>query len=90
LCPYKDYSSLLGDKLTIFTFCNYGFMLAKVCRVILELFEIILLFIRLILLFVAFVEILGLRVLILLFMTYFVVYASLGVSGHASASPLSE
>jgi hypothetical protein len=29
-------------------------------------------------------------VLILLFMTYFIVYASLGVSGHASADPLWE
>jgi hypothetical protein len=38
LYPYKDYSSLLGDKLTMFTFCKYGFVLAKVCRVILGLF----------------------------------------------------
>jgi hypothetical protein len=38
LCPYNDYSSLFGGKLTVFTLCNYGFVLAKVCRVILGLF----------------------------------------------------
>jgi hypothetical protein len=82
-CPYKNYSSLLGGRLTMFIFCNYEFVLPKVCHVILGLF-------RLILLFVTFVEILGLWVLILLFMTYFVVYASLGVSEHVSAGPLGE
>jgi hypothetical protein len=29
-CPNKDYSSFLGGNLTMFKFCNYGFMLAKV------------------------------------------------------------
>jgi hypothetical protein len=68
LCPYKDYSSLLGGKLTVFTFYNYEIVLAKLSRVILRLFQLILLFMRLILLFVSFEEILGMRVLILLFM----------------------
>jgi hypothetical protein len=65
LRPDKDYSSLLGGKLTVFTFYNSGFVLAKVCRVILGLFQ-----------------------LILLFMTYFIIYASLGVSGHVSVGAL--
>jgi hypothetical protein len=69
--PYKDYNSLLGGKQTVFTFYNYRIVLAKVSHVILRLFWLILLFMRLILLFVAFVGILGLWVLILLFMTYF-------------------
>jgi hypothetical protein len=29
-CPHKDYSSFLGDKLTVFKLCNYGIVLAKV------------------------------------------------------------
>jgi hypothetical protein len=29
-CSHKDYSSFLGDKLTVFNFCNYGIVLAKV------------------------------------------------------------
>jgi hypothetical protein len=33
-CPHKDYSSFLGDKVTVFKFCNYGFVLAKVSGVI--------------------------------------------------------
>jgi hypothetical protein len=32
--PHKDYSSFLGGKLTLFKFHNYGFVLAKVSRVI--------------------------------------------------------
>jgi hypothetical protein len=28
-CPNKDYSSFLGGNLTMFKFCNYGFVLAK-------------------------------------------------------------
>jgi hypothetical protein len=36
--PYKDYSSLLGGKLTVFTSYNYRFVLAKVSWVILILF----------------------------------------------------
>jgi hypothetical protein len=56
LSSYTDYSSLLGGKLTVFTFCNYGIVLAKVSRVVLRLFKLILLFMRFILLFVAFVE----------------------------------
>jgi hypothetical protein len=44
----------------MFTLCNYRFMLAKVSRVILRLFYLILLFVRLILLFVVFVEVLRL------------------------------
>jgi hypothetical protein len=28
----KDYSSLLGGKLTMFIFCTYRFVLAKVCE----------------------------------------------------------
>jgi hypothetical protein len=69
--PYKDYTSLLGGKLTVFTFYNYRIVLAKVSHVILRLFRPILLLMSLILLFMAFVEILRLWVLILLFMTYF-------------------
>jgi hypothetical protein len=37
ISPYKDYSSLLGGKLTMFVLCNYRFVLAKVSRVILRL-----------------------------------------------------
>jgi hypothetical protein len=33
-CPHKDYSSLLGDKLTVFKLHNYGIVLAKVSHVI--------------------------------------------------------
>jgi hypothetical protein len=40
----------------VFTFYNYGIMLAQVNRVILRLFQLILLFMRLILLFVSFVK----------------------------------
>jgi hypothetical protein len=29
--PCKDYSSFLGDKLTVFNLCNYEIVLAKVC-----------------------------------------------------------
>jgi hypothetical protein len=36
--PYKDYTSLLGGKLTVFTFYNYRIVLAKVSHVILRLF----------------------------------------------------
>jgi hypothetical protein len=36
--PYKDYTSLLGGKLTGFTFYNYRIVLAKVSHVILRLF----------------------------------------------------
>jgi hypothetical protein len=32
-CPHKDYSSLLGGKLTMFKLCNYGIVLAKVSHV---------------------------------------------------------
>jgi hypothetical protein len=33
--PHKDYNnSFLGGKLTVFKFCKYGFVLAKVSRVI--------------------------------------------------------
>jgi hypothetical protein len=35
---YKDYTSLLGGKLTGFTFYNYRIVLAKVSHVILRLF----------------------------------------------------
>jgi hypothetical protein len=66
---------LTSGKQTMFTFCNYRFVPAKVYQVILGLFRLILLFMkfillfmRLILLFVAFVEILGLWGFILLFM----------------------
>jgi hypothetical protein len=48
ISPYKDYSSLLGGKLTVFTFRNYRIVLAKVSHVILRLFWIILLFMKLI------------------------------------------
>jgi hypothetical protein len=34
LFPHKDYSTFLGGKLTVFKFCNYGFVLAEVSRVI--------------------------------------------------------
>jgi hypothetical protein len=34
LCPYKDYSSFLGGKLTVFKLCNYRIVLAKISRVI--------------------------------------------------------
>jgi hypothetical protein len=60
ICSYKNYSSLLGGKLIVFTFYNYGFVLAKVRQVFLRLFHLILLFMRLILLFVSFVKILDL------------------------------
>jgi hypothetical protein len=40
----------------VFTVYNYGIMLAQVNRVILRLFQLILLFMRLILLFVSFVK----------------------------------
>jgi hypothetical protein len=30
LCPYKDYSSLLGGKLTVFKLCNYGIASLKI------------------------------------------------------------
>jgi hypothetical protein len=60
ICPYKYYFSLLGCKLTIFTFYDYRFVLAKVSRMSLILFQLILLFMMLILLLVSFVEILGL------------------------------
>jgi hypothetical protein len=53
-CPYKDYSSFLGGKLTMFKFYNYIIMLAKVSHVILRLFRLILLFMRLILVLVNF------------------------------------
>jgi hypothetical protein len=79
ISPYKDYSSLLGGKLTMFAFCNYRFVLAKVSRVILRLLFYCLW--CLFWLFVTFIEILGLRVFILLFMIYFIVCArSLGAS----------
>jgi hypothetical protein len=29
-CSHKDYSSFLDCKVTMFIFCNYRFMLAKV------------------------------------------------------------
>jgi hypothetical protein len=48
----------------MFTFGNYGIVQAKLSCVILRSFQLILLF-------VIFVEILGLQVLILWFMTYF-------------------
>jgi hypothetical protein len=54
----KDYSSLLGGKLTVFTFCNYGiannFVIYEAYFIVCD-----------------FLEIVGLRVPILLFMTYF-------------------
>jgi hypothetical protein len=33
-CPHKDYNIFLGGKLTMFKFCNYGFVPTKVSRVI--------------------------------------------------------
>jgi hypothetical protein len=33
-CPHKDYGSFVGGKLTMFKFCNYGFVLANVSRAI--------------------------------------------------------
>jgi hypothetical protein len=33
-CPYKDYSSFLGGKLTMIKLCNYEIVLAKVSRMI--------------------------------------------------------
>jgi hypothetical protein len=47
----------------------------KVMEWILELFQIILLFIKFILLLVNFVELLGLQVINLLFLLYFLIYA---------------
>jgi hypothetical protein len=34
VCPYKDYSSFLGCRLTVFKLCNFRIVLAKVSRVI--------------------------------------------------------
>jgi hypothetical protein len=53
-CPYKDHSSFLGGKLTMFKFCTYEFVLAKVSQVIFKIFWLILLFMSLIFLFLAF------------------------------------
>jgi hypothetical protein len=33
-CPYKNYNSILGDKLTVFKLCNCGIVLAMVSHVI--------------------------------------------------------
>jgi hypothetical protein len=38
--PYKDYSSFVGGKLTMFKLCNYGFVLTKVCCDFLDCFEL--------------------------------------------------
>jgi hypothetical protein len=40
LSLYMDYSSLLGGNLTVFTFCNYEIVLAKVSCVNLRLFDL--------------------------------------------------
>jgi hypothetical protein len=53
-CPHKDYSSFLGGKLIVFNFCNYEFVLTKVCYDFFRLFQIILLFMKLILFLVIF------------------------------------
>jgi hypothetical protein len=66
-----DYSSLLCGKLTMFTFCNYEIVLAKVSCVILRLFWLILLFVVL-------VEILGLWVLIFVYALFWLFMISLG------------
>jgi hypothetical protein len=44
--PYKNYSSFLGCKLTMFKLCNYGIVMAKISRVIFGLFWLILLLVN--------------------------------------------
>jgi hypothetical protein len=68
-CPYKDYSSFLGGKLTMIKLCNYEIVLAKVSCMIFLLFHMFLLFIKLILLLMNFCR--TIRVLYV----YFIVYA---------------
>jgi hypothetical protein len=70
-CPHKDYRSFLGGRLIVFKLCSYGIVLAKVSRVIFGIIQLIFLLVKLILLLVSFVELLGLCLLILLFMPYF-------------------
>jgi hypothetical protein len=65
-CTYKDYSSFLGGKLTMFKLCNYS--KGKSCDIF-RLFRIILLFMKLILLLVNF------SITIRATSAYFIVYA---------------
>jgi hypothetical protein len=70
----KIYSSFLGGKLTVFKLCNCGIVLAKVSRVIFVIVSAYLLFTRLLFFWRIFVELLGLCMLILLFLSGFLVY----------------
>jgi hypothetical protein len=39
-CPHKDYSSILGGKLTVFKLCNYGKGNGVIFRIVLNHFVV--------------------------------------------------